>query len=144
MNLDSFPDLLIMTANEFSVWFNDGSNNFPRKNFGHRITQGWAFAACRIGGDSDIDVFVAQGRAPQGSAPNGQDFTLFNNGPGNAFTRLNVGPVSEPGNADWVSCLPNYQGTGHALVYVTNGRWLLEGQNRAYVFSSDGQANGPR
>lgn len=131
---DGRLDLIVLTGGELSVWFNNRADAFPTKDVSIPVQQAWAFAACRIDEDADTDIFVAQGKDPGGSGAQGQDFALLNTGAGKSFTRFAVSGAAEPGNADWVTCLPNWQGSGHALVYVTNGRWLLGGPNRAYVF----------
>lgn len=134
MNGDSRLDLIVLTGGELSIWFNNRADSFPTKNVSVPVRQGWAFAVCHLDNDRDLDIFVAQGKDPHEAALQRQDFALLNQGAGTTFTRMDVGPLEEPGNADWVTCLPNWQGTGHAMVYVTNGRWLLSGHNRAYVF----------
>ncbi len=131
---DGKLDLIVLAGGELSVWFNDRTDAFPTKSVSIPLQQGWAFAACKIDDDADVDIFVAQGKDPGASGGQGQDFALLNTGAGKSFARFAVSGAAEPGNADWVTCLPNWQGTGHALVYVTNGRWLLGGPNRAYVF----------
>ncbi len=131
---DGRLDLIVLTGGELSVWFNNRADAFPTKSVSIPVQQGWAFAACKIDADADVDIFVAQGKDPGGSGAQGPDFALLNTGTGGSFTRFAVSGAAEPGNADWVTCLPNWQGTGHALVYVTNGRWMLGGPNRAYVF----------
>lgn len=149
MNGDGRSDLIILTGNELSIWFNNGAavgNNFPQKNFSVAVTEGWAFAACKIGNDNDVDLFVAQGTNASTSVTtlNRQDFALFNRGSGTAFVRLNVGPATEEGNADWVACAENFRGSRHALVYVTNGRWLKDGPNRVFQFTlAPAGATGP-
>jgi hypothetical protein len=134
LNRDAMPDLVVLTSGELSVWFNNGANAFPIKNVAVPVAQGWAFAVCRIDADQDLDVFVAQGKDPHANVAQQQDVALLNTGAGTSFTRFVVPQRETEGNADWVTCLENWQGTGHAMVYVTNGRWLLSGHNRAYVF----------
>lgn len=134
MNGDAKPDLLVLTPGELSIWFNDGADTFPAKSVSIPTSQAWALAACRIDADADLDLFVAQGKLPQQAEPQREDFALLNDGTGRRFTRFAVPSRNEPGNADWVTCLPDWRGTGYAMVYVTNGRWLLKGENRAYVF----------
>ena len=59
---------------------------------------------------------------------------VLNDGSGQSFTRFDVPPATEPGNADSVTCFEDWRGSGFAAVYVTTGRWLLPGNNRFYVF----------
>jgi hypothetical protein len=134
LNGDSMPDLVVLTAEELSVWLNNGANAFPAKSVGLPVSQGWAVAACKIDDDNDVDLFVAQGKLPHEAALQREDFAVLNDGTGKRFARFTVPSRNEQGNADWVTCLPNWRGTGFAMVYVTNGRWLLPGQNRAFVF----------
>ena len=134
LNRDAMPDLVVLTDGELSIWFNNGANAFPTKNVALSVAQAWAFAVCRIDGDQDLDVFVAQGKDPHANGPQQQDVALLNTGAGTSFTRFVIPQRETEGNADWVTCLENWQGTGHAMVHVTNGRWLLSGYNRAYVF----------
>lgn len=129
------PDLVVLTASEVSVWLNNGDDAFPSRSFRLGLSQGWALAVCRIDADTDLDLFVAQGKDPHEAAANRQDFALLNNGTGRAFARFNVGPAAMPGNADWAACFEDYRGSGFGAVYVTNGKWLLPGPNRFYVFA---------
>jgi hypothetical protein len=134
INPDPWLDLIVLTGGEPSIWFNSGGNTFPTKNVSVPTQQGWAFAACNIDDDADVGIFVAQSKNPPESALQRQDFALLNNGSGQRFTRSNVPPVTDRGNADWVTCFPNHPNTGFAMVHVTNGRWLLSGPDRAHVF----------
>lgn len=133
---DGRPDLLVVTAGELSVWLNV-NDTFPQRSFTQRIAEGRSVAACNVDNDArrSLDLYVVQGK-PQKQNVQHPDFVLLNDGTGRSFTRFSGLPQLTTGDGDIATCIPDWRGTGHGAVLVTNGKWKTSGPNQLLVFSN--------